>query len=117
MTTATLRNKIDSHLDVIATFDGNKALRATIRYGLIGTGVLFICYSYFVGAITFSVIKQQALEQSTKGLISTMSNQERMYLQTQQGLTQESAAAVGLVQSTAVVFATAKPALAFNVEQ
>ena len=117
MTTAVVRNKIDSQIEALANFDANKALRLTTKYALIGTGVLFICYSYFVGAVTFSVIKQQALERSTKAVISTMSDQERTYLQTQLGLTQQSAAAAGLVPSTAVAFAVAKPVLALNVGQ
>lgn len=115
MTTATIRNKIGSHAGAIAAHDFNKSLRLMTRYAWIGTGMLFVCYSYFVGAITFSVIKQQALEQTTKRLISTMSDQERIYLQTQQGLTAQSAANIGLVKSTAVAFATAQPALAWNV--
>ncbi len=117
MTTAVLRNKIDSHVDAIASYDFNQAVRVMARTAWIGAGVLFVCYSYFVGAITFSVIKQQALEQGTKALISTMSDQERIYLQTQQGLTQDNAAALGLVKSATVAFATAQPALAWNVGQ
>jgi hypothetical protein len=76
---------------------------------------LFVCYSYFVGAITFSVIKQQALEQSTKSLISSMSIQESTYLQSQEQLNQDYATTIGLVQSNAVAFAVAKPAFAWNV--
>ncbi len=110
MTATTLRNKIEAT-------DLNRTLRTLTRYTWIGTGVLFVCYSYFVGAITFSVIRQQALEQNTKGLISSMSTQERAYLQTQQAMTESYAASIGLVKGTAVAFATAKPALAFNVGQ
>lgn len=113
MTATTLRNKIEA----VSATDLNKSLRLLTRYTWIGTGVLFVCYSYFVGAITFSVIKQQALEQNTKGLISSMSTQERVYLQSQQNMTESYASSVGLVKGTAVAFATAKPALAFNVGQ
>jgi hypothetical protein len=87
------------------------------RYAWIGTGLLFICYSYFVGAITFSVIKQQAIEQTTKSLISSMSIQENTYLQTQERLNEDYATTMGLVQSNAIAFATAKPAFAWNVGQ
>lgn len=110
---ATLRNRIES----VPLNEVNKTLGLLIRYGWIGTGALFLCYSYFVGAITFSVINQQALEQANKTLVSTMSNQERMYLQAQQHLTQDYATTIGLVKGNAVAFATAKPALAWNVGQ
>ncbi len=110
---ATLRHKIES----VPLNDINKTLRLVTRYAWIGTGALFLCYSYFVGAITFSVINQQALEHTNKTLVSTMSNQERVYLQSQENLTQEYAASIGLVKGTAVAFATAKPALAWNVGQ
>ncbi len=46
-----------------------------------------------------------------------MSNQERVYLQTQQNLTQDYAASIGLVKGSAIAFATAKPAFAWNVGQ
>ena len=110
---AALRNKFES----VPLNDVNKTLRLIMRYTWIGTGALFLCYSYFVGAITFSVINQQALEQTNKTLVSTMSNQERIYLQSQQNLTQDYAASIGLVKGTAVAFAIAKPALAWNVGQ
>jgi hypothetical protein len=110
---ATLRNKFES----VPLNDINKTLGLITRYAWISTGVLFLCYSYFVGAITFSVINQQALERANKALVSTMSNQERIYLQSQQNLTQDYAASIGLVKSTAVAFATARPALAWNVGQ
>jgi hypothetical protein len=112
---ASLYNKIGNKFESVPLGDVNKTLRFLARYVWIGTGVLFVCYSYFVGAITFSVINQQALEQSNKALVSTMSNQERVYLQTQQNLTQNYATAIGLVKGSTVAFATAKPAFAWNV--
>ena len=114
---ATLRNKIESKIESVPMNDVNKTLRHLTRYAWIGTGVLFVCYSYFVGAITFSVINQQALEQTNKTLLSTMGNQERVYLQKQQNLTQDYATSIGLVKGTAVAFAKAKPAFAWNVGQ
>ncbi len=112
---ASLYNKIGNKIESVPLNDVNKTLRFITRYVWIGTGVLFVCYSYFVGAITFSVINQQALEHSNKTLVSVMSNQERVYLQKQQNLTQSYATTIGLVQGTAVAFATAKPAFAWNV--
>jgi hypothetical protein len=50
MTATTLRNTIESKLDVLPmNSDVNKTLGLVIRYTWIGTGALFLCYSYFVG--------------------------------------------------------------------
>ncbi len=108
-----LQNKIES----LPIGEVNKTLGMVTRYAWIGTGVLFVCYSYFVGAITFSVINQRAIEQTNKTLISSMGDQERVYLQTQQHLNESYAASIGLVKGNAVAFAVAKPAVAWNVGQ
>ncbi|MES2224922.1 MAG: hypothetical protein V4478_02960 [Patescibacteria group bacterium] len=110
---AILRNRIES----VPLNDVNKTLKLVTRYAWIGTGVLFVCYSYFVGAITFSVISQRAVEQKNRTLISSMSEQERTYLQSQKQLNESYAASIGLVKGTAVAFAVAKPAVAWNVGQ
>lgn len=87
------------------------------RYAWVGTGVLFLCYSYFVGAITFSVIGQSALQSSNKALVSSMGDQERIYLQNQEQLNESYASSIGLVKGTAVAFAVAQPDVAWNVGQ
>jgi hypothetical protein len=110
---AILRNKFES----VPVSDVNKTLGLMLRYTWIGTGLLFICYSYFVGAITFSVINQQAITQANKTLTSAMGNQENVYLQTQQQLNESYAAGIGLVKGTPVAFAVARPAVAWNVGQ
>jgi hypothetical protein len=110
---ATLREKIES----VPMNDVNKTLRLITRYTWIGSGVLFVCYSYFVGAITFTVINQRAVESSNKTLVSSMSDQERVYLKNQQQLNESYASSIGLVKGTAVAFAVAKPAVAWNVGQ
>jgi hypothetical protein len=110
---ATLRNKIET----VPMNDVNKTLRLITRYGWIGSGVLFVCYSYFVGAITFTVINQRAVEESNKTLVSSMSDQERVYLKNQQQLNESYASSIGLVKGTAVAFAVARPAVAWNVGQ
>lgn len=112
MTTITLRNKIQSTME---SNDINKTLRLLTRYTWIGTGVLFLCYSYFVGAITFTVISQKALDSTNKTLISSMGDQERVYLKNQQQLNENYASSIGLVKGSAVAFAVAKPAVAWNV--
>ncbi|GEM_PF-1218176 len=113
MTTTALLNKIED----VKIEDIDKTLRLMTRYAWIGTGALFVCYSYFVGAITFSVINQQAITQANKTLTSVMGNQERVYLQTQKQLNESYATSIGLVKGNAVAFAVAKPAVAWNVGQ
>ena len=110
---ATLRNKIET----VPMNDVNKTLRVITKYAWIGSGVLFVCYSYFVGAITFTVVGQRALEQDNKALVSSMGDQEREYLRNQQQLNESYASSIGLVKGTAVAFAVARPAVAWNVGQ
>jgi len=98
-------------------FDLNKSLRSIARYAWLSAGVFFVCYLYFVGAITFSIIKEQGLQQHTKTLISSMSQQEMAYLTIQKNLTQDYAGQLGLVATTIVSFATPKQAFAWNVGQ
>lgn len=95
--------------------DMNKALGMISTYAWIGTGLLFVCYAYFVGSITFSIVKQQGTQSSIKTLISSMSKQEFAYLQTQKTLTAEYASAIGMVPAREVAFATPKRAFAWNV--
>lgn len=95
--------------------DMNKALGMISTYAWIGTGVLFMCYVYFVGSITFSIVKQQGIQSTMKTLISSMSKQELAYLQTQKTLSADYAATIGMVPATVVSFATPKRAFAWNV--
>ncbi len=110
---ATLQNKMET----VSSSDINKTLKLVTRYAWVGTGMLFLCYSYFVGAITFKVISQEALQQANKTLISSMGDQEQAYLQKQVQLNESYASSIGLVKGTAVAFAVAKPAVAWNVGQ
>ena len=107
-----IQNKIGT-----ASFSINTSLRKSTRYLWVCVGMLFACYLYFVGAITFSVINQQSLSADTKRMISTMSDHEVTYLAAQKTLTQEFGHASGLVVSESVAFATPKRALAWNVGQ
>lgn len=95
----------------------SRTLKLITRYAWIGSGVLFVCYSYFVGAITFTVIDQRAVEQENKALVSSMGDQERAYLAHQQQLNESYASSIGLVKGNAVAFAVARPAIAWNVGQ
>lgn len=109
----TIKNK----MELVQAYDMNKTLRMIGTYAWIGAGVLFVSYIYFVGSITFSVIKQRGLEQANKGLISQMSKVELAYLNAQKDLTLDYASTLGLVQASAntVSFVSAGHAFAFNV--
>jgi hypothetical protein len=95
--------------------DINKTLRALVTYVWIGTGAIFMCYLYFVGSITFSIIKQQDLEQINRSLISSMSQEELTYLALQKDLTITEGATVGLVAAPVVSFTASQRAFAWNV--
>lgn len=107
-----LKNKITEssfHNDI------NKTLRQIAKYTWIFSGILFLGYGYFVGAITFSVVEQQALEQSNKGLVSTMSKQELHYLANQKDLGLEASVALGLTPAVSTSYALNQRAFAWNV--
>jgi hypothetical protein len=106
---------IKSKLENIGTLDVNKTLKSITVYAWISAGVLFACYLYFVGAITFSVIQEKGLQQHTRELISSMGQQELQYLSVQKSLTKEYAAQIGFVPAQLVSFTTPQKALAWNV--
>ncbi len=106
----TIKQKFD-------TTDLNKTLRAITLYSWIATGVFFVGYIYFVGGITFSVIKERGLQQETKTLISDMGQQELAYLATQKNLTKGYALEHGFLVNPTVSFAPSQKAFAFNVRR
>ncbi len=93
----------------------NKHVRTVLTYTWIGSGALFACYLYFVGAITFSVVRQQELARDIKGLISSMSVQELTYLSQQKNLTETYAQAAGFVRTEKTAFTVPRRAVAWNV--
>lgn len=107
--------KIKTTLDIVPLQNINQTLKSMATYAWIASGTLFVCYLYFVGALTFSVVKQQSLQQNIKGLISSMSQEELTYLNIQKNLTKNYASSLGLVPSTTVSFATSKGDFAWNV--
>jgi hypothetical protein len=98
-----------------STFDLSRAVRKISATAWIASGVLFVAYLYFIGAITFSVVKQRALAQDTKQLISAASVEEMRYLVAQKSLTEEFASASGLVAAGTIAYTAPKTALAWNV--
>jgi hypothetical protein len=89
-------------------------LRRATKYCFVGASVLFACYIYFVGAITFSVVERQALEESTKELVSDISIQELHYLAQEKQLTKEVAYTTGLIDAPSLAFTAQQRAFAWN---
>ncbi len=89
-------------------------LRRATKYCFVGTGVLFACYLYFVGAITFSVVERQGLEEITKSLASDISVQELHYLEKEKHLTKDVAYSIGLIDAPSLSFTTKQRAFAWN---
>lgn len=106
---ATLQHKFNTIPDI------NKTIRSVSTYAWISAGVFFACYVYFVGAITFSVIKERGLQQDTKTLVSQMGQQELSYLTMQKSFTKEYALSAGFIPEPVLSFATPQKAFAWNV--
>ncbi len=104
-----------SKSNTLALPDINKNLKSITFYTWVAAGILFSCYLYFVGAITFSVIKERGLQQETRTLISKMGQEELAYLSMQKKLTQDYALQSGFVNATTISFATPQKAFAWNV--
>lgn len=88
--------------------------RRVTQYAWATSGVLFALYIYFVGAITFSVVERQGLEESTRTLQSDISTQELHYLEKEKSLTKEFAYSIGLIDAPTVSFTTQQRAVAWN---
>ncbi len=93
----------------------NKIVRGITTYMWLGTGMLFACYLYFIGSITFSVVKQKDIQNEIKLLISSIGKQELVYLQNQKKLTEEYASSLGLKSAKQITFSAPKKAFAWNV--
>lgn len=100
---------------VDTTSNLNKIIRNVTTYMWISTGALFACYLYFIGSITFSVVKQKDIQSDIKLLISSIGKQELVYLQNQKKLTEEYANSLGLQSAKQITFSAPKKAFAWNV--
>ncbi len=89
-------------------------LKRLTTYCFIGAGVLFACYIYVVGAVTFSVVERKGLEESTKTLLSDISGQELSYLAQEKKMTKDLAYSQGFVDAPSLAFTTQKRAFAWN---
>ncbi len=108
----TLRHTHTAHH---GAFDINKTLKSITLYTWIAAGVLFVGYVYFVGAITFSVVKEKELQQETRALISSMGAEELEFLSAQKVLTESYAREKGFVEPSTISFAPSQRAVAWNV--
>ncbi len=90
-------------------------VKSITRYTFFGSIFVFACYLYTIGAVTFSVIERQGLEQSQKQLISNISMQELKYLEEEKRLTKDVAYSFGMVEPKSISFTEQKRAFAWNV--
>ncbi len=106
---------VQQQIDRAATLDLHKTVGKIRMYAWVGAGIFFCAYIYFVGAITFSVVKERGLQQETKALISSIGTHELTYLNTQKSLTEAYATAIGFVPAPTLSFASPQRAFAWNV--
>lgn len=79
--------------------------------------VTFASYLYFVGAITFSVVERQGLEQQVKELLSDISTQELKYLAIDRSMTKGLAISLGLGESGKITFSARNQNVALNANR
>lgn len=110
----TLKQTMATATETLSFADMNQSLKAITRYAWVAAGVCFVSYLYFVGAITFSVIKQESLAQNIKVLVSQMSKDELQYLQLQKRLTQQQAHSSGFVSPSMISYTVPASSFAWN---
>ncbi|MCC7436324.1 hypothetical protein IT402_00390 [Candidatus Nomurabacteria bacterium] len=89
-------------------------LKKMSTYCFVGTGILFVCYLYVVGSITFSVVERKGLEEQNRNLLSDIGMEELKYLAQEKKLTKEVAHNAGLIDAKNLVFTTKQSAFAWN---
>lgn len=109
-----LKHKIESASTSIALGDLNGSLRSVTKYAWLCAGALFVLYLYFVGAITFSVIKQESLAQNIKSTISQMGKEELQYLNAQKALSEDAAQLQGFVSPHLISYTVPATTFAWN---
>lgn len=107
--------KIETNTKKYKQSNINTSLVSISKYTWAFSGILLASYIYFVGAITFSVVKQQTLTTETKNLISNMSQEEVSYLNSQKVITEEYATSLGFIKDSNIAFSEVKRAFAWNV--
>ncbi len=117
-----MKSLIASHTfpSIVETLLGksaNTSLTKVTRVAWLTAGVLFAAYLYFVGAITFSVVAQEALAEDITSLRSEASGAELRYLEAQKGFTEAEAHSLGFVAPGTISYAGATAAVAFNTNE
>ncbi len=110
----TFKQTIESASVTAFTGDMNTTLGSVTKYAWVSAGVLFACYLYFVGAITFSVIKQEGLAQEIKSIISNTGKEELAYLTTQKKLNEIYALGEGFVSAEMIAYTVPARSFAWN---
>lgn len=111
----TIKRNLGTATDVLHMTDMNASLRAIAKYAWLSAGIFFASYLYFIGAITFSVIKQESLAQSIKTILSETSKEELKYLNAQKNLTEGYARQEGFVSASAISYTAPVSAFAWNL--
>jgi hypothetical protein len=111
----TIKERFNSTTHTLTTTNFNTALRLTTKYAWMAAALLFVSYLYFVGAITFSVIKQASLAQSIKETVSQTSKEELRYLELQKRLNSGYAETNGFVSASVVSYAAPARSFAWNI--
>lgn len=112
----TLKNKFDTTTFALGMHDMNETLKKVSFYAWCTAGVLFAGYLYFVGAITFSVIKQESLAQNIKTTVSEIGKHELEYLKLQKSLTEEFAFSEGFVSANTIAYTAPASSFAWNFD-
>lgn len=91
-------------------------LRRFVKGLWVFIGVTFASYLYFVGAITFSIIERQGLQQGIREIVSTISAKELTYLSIDRSLTKSEGILLGLSEAKTITFSarTIGTGFAFN---
>ncbi len=112
----TIKHKLDTATVAFSMHDINVTLKKVSTYAWLAAGVLFVSYLYFVGAITFSVIKQEGLAQNIKTTVSEIGKHELEYLKLQKSLTESFAIAQGFVSADTIAYTAPASAFAWNFD-
>jgi hypothetical protein len=110
----TIKQRFGSTAHALAVNDFNTTLRLITKYAWLSAAILFASYLYFVGAITFSVIKQASLAQSIKVTMSQTGKEELKYLALQKHLSASYAASKGFVSAPVIAYTVPTRSFAWN---
>ncbi len=110
----TLKHTISTASTALSISDMNSSLSTVTKYAWLTAGALFVCYLYFVGAITFSVIKQEGLAERIKTTVSETGKEELKYLTLQKTLTKQSAYEAGFVSASTIAYTAPAGSFAWN---